>query len=246
MVEIRTRDDVELESPTLVEGLPGVGLVGKIAADHVLDELDMVEYGEVVNEGLPPVAVFEDAERAVKSPMRLFAAPEADLIVLQSAVPIEAVKADLLVETFTDWVVENDVTPIYLAGVAEEREPGEVPDVHGIATGDGGALLDDAEVPPPELTGMVQGPGGAFLQEAKERDVDAMGLLVQSDPRFPDPQGAQKLIDAGIEPIAGVTIDTERLVEEAEEIVEQREALMQQLQQAAEEGQQVSTRGMFQ
>ncbi|GAB6878117.1 proteasome assembly chaperone family protein [Halorubrum gandharaense] len=246
MVEIRTRDDVELEAPVLVEGLPGVGLAGKIAADHLIEELEMVEYGEIVNEGLPPVTVFEDDDRGVKSPIRLFAAPDANLLVLQSAVPIEAMEATPLVETFTEWIADHGVTPVYLAGVAEEREPGVVPDVYGIATGDAGARLDEAEIPPPHLTGMIQGPGGAFLNEAKEREIDAVGLLVESDPRFPDPQGARQLIDEGIAPLAGVDVDTSRLDEEAEEIVDQREELMAQLQRAAEEGQQVSTRGMFQ
>ena len=246
MVEIRTSDDIELDSPALVEGLPGVGLAGKIAADHLIEELEMVEYGEIVTDGLPPVTVFEDDDRGVKSPVRLFAAPDLNLLVLQSAVPIEAMEAKPMVEAFTEWVADNDVTPIYLAGVAEERDPGVVPDVYGIATGDAGARLDDAEVPPPHHMGMIRGPGGAFLNEAKSRPVDAIGLLVESDPRFPDPQGARQLIDEGIAPIVGIDVDTSRLDEEAEEIVDQREELMAQLQQAAEEGQQVSTRGMFQ
>lgn len=246
MVEIRITGDVDLDSPTLVEGLPGVGLAGKIAADHLLETLDMVQYGEIVHEGFQSVAVFEEGDRDVNSPLRLFAAPEADLLVLQSAVPIEAVRAEALVEGFTDWVESAGVTPIYLAGVARERETGDIPDVYGVATGDLRDRLDDAEVPPPHSTGTIQGPGSAFLNAAKDAGVDAVGLLVESDPRFPDPQGARQLIDEGIEPIAGVDVDTTRLSEEAEEIVEQREALMARLQQASEEGQQVSTRGMFQ
>lgn len=245
MVEISTRDDIDLDSPTLIEGLPGVGLVGKIAADHVLDELGLVEYGAIDIDSNPPVAVFEEDDRDVKSPMRLFASPEDDLLVLQSAVPIEAVSAREFFETFTEWVADTDVTPIYLAGIAEEREPGDAPEVYGISTGACGDLLSDAGVEPPTETGLIQGPGGALLREAKGRDVDAVGLLVESDPRFPDPQGAQRIIDRGIEPIAGVEVDTDRLSEEAEDIVSQRESMMQQMQQAEERGDQVSTRGMF-
>ena len=37
-------EDVEFESPTLVEGLPGVGLVGKIAVDHLVETFDMQHY----------------------------------------------------------------------------------------------------------------------------------------------------------------------------------------------------------
>ena len=55
-VEIH-RDDIELDAPTLVEGLPGVGLVGKLAADHLVDALDMVHYGTARCDGLPEIAV---------------------------------------------------------------------------------------------------------------------------------------------------------------------------------------------
>lgn len=245
MVDITVTSDANLDSPTLVEGLPGVGLVGKIAADHMKEELEMEEYGSVRSEGLPPVSVFEAGNREVKSPVRLFVDEAHDLLALHSAVPIEVLDEQVFVEELTEWVAEVDATPIYLAGIAEERDPGDAPEVYGISTGAGGDLLSDAGVEPPTETGLIQGPGGALLQEAKDRDVDAVGLLVESDPRFPDPQGAQRIIDRGIEPIAGVEVDTGRLSEEAEDIVSQRESMMQQMQQAEERGDQVSTRGMF-
>jgi Uncharacterized protein (ATP-grasp superfamily) len=34
-------DDVSLDRPTLVEGFPGVGLVGKIVVDHLIEYLDI-------------------------------------------------------------------------------------------------------------------------------------------------------------------------------------------------------------
>lgn len=246
MVDIRTRDDVSLDEPLLIEGMPGVGLVGKIAADHVLEGLDMVEYGEVVFEGPPTAVMFDDEDRGVKSAVRLFADLETDVMVLQSAVPFEVVQGGPFVTAFTEWVDENDVLPIYLSGIAAETDPGEVSDIHGLATGEAAGRLDDADVAPPMSSGLIQGPGGAFLFGAKERGVDSVGLMVESDPRFPDPLGAKTLIDKGIEPIADVAVDTRRLVEEAEQIREQREELMQRLQQATEERQGISTRGMYQ
>lgn len=246
MVEIRTRDDVSLNDPVLIEGMPGVGLVGKIAADHVLEQLDMVEYGEIIFDGPPTAVMFDEGDRGVKSAVRLFADPDTDTVVLQSSIPFEVVQGGAFVTAFTEWVDEQDVLPLYLSGVATETEPGDVPELHGLATGEASSYLDDADVAPPAKNGLIQGPGGAFLFGAKDAGVDAVGLMVESDPRFPDPQGAKTLIDKGIEPIADVTVDTERLVEEAEQIMDQREELMERLQQATDEGQKVSTRGMYQ
>jgi len=55
MAEIRVQGpEPELEEPTLVEGFPGVGpqfsgrrLVGKIATDHLVEELEMRYYASL-------------------------------------------------------------------------------------------------------------------------------------------------------------------------------------------------------
>ena len=38
--EITILEEVELDNPIFIEALPGVGHVGKLVADHMIDELD--------------------------------------------------------------------------------------------------------------------------------------------------------------------------------------------------------------
>ncbi|OYR79395.1 3-isopropylmalate dehydratase, partial [Halorubrum distributum] len=63
-------DDVSLDEPTLIEGFPGVGLVGKIATDHLIDVHEMTHYANVHCDGLPPVAVYRESETAATTPVR--------------------------------------------------------------------------------------------------------------------------------------------------------------------------------
>ena len=81
-------DDIALDSPVLVEGLPGAGLVGKIAADHLIEEFGMHYYGAIHCDGLPEVAVYRGESSDVLPPVRLYADQERDLLVLQSDVPV--------------------------------------------------------------------------------------------------------------------------------------------------------------
>jgi uncharacterized protein len=223
-------DDVELDSPFLVEGLPGAGLVGKIAADHLVETYDMTYYGALRCEGLPRIAVYEGGSTAVKPPVRLYADGERDLIVLQSDVPVSPERASEFAGCVTEWLDSNGVFPLYLSGLAEEK--GDVPELYGIAIGDGDSRLDAAEVEAPKDGGMVSGPTGALLHRAAERGLDAAGLIVQTDARFPDPEAARILLEGGIGPIAGIDVDTDRLVERAGEIQEARERLAERLQDA--------------
>lgn len=63
MAHIAEHTDLDLESPLLVEGLPGVGLVGKIATSHLVDHFGMEEYASCHCDGLPRAAVYEEGIR---------------------------------------------------------------------------------------------------------------------------------------------------------------------------------------
>ena len=247
MVEVETDGDASLSDPVLVEGLPGVGLAGKIAADHVRDQLDARYYGELVGEDIPSAAVFTEDDRSLHSPVRLFVDEASDLLVLSGDVPLGAIDADGLAAALTDWIDDVGATPLYLSGLPSQREPDDVPELYGVATGDAGDRLDEVDVPRPTEGGLVQGPAGALLSVTKDRDLDACGLIVETTPKFPDPEGAHVLVREGICPLAGVEVDTEPLVEQAEEIMEGRKRLAQQIQQASDgEQSRASTTGMFQ
>jgi uncharacterized protein len=120
MAHVKERMDVDLDDPVLVEGLPGVGLVGKIAADHVVDEFDMDLYATVHCESLAPVAVYHDGGRDVRAPVRIYAAPEADLLVLQSDVPVNKEAVREFADCFTTWLADVEVDITELVEHAEE------------------------------------------------------------------------------------------------------------------------------
>lgn len=226
------RDDIELDAPTLVEGLPGVGLVGKLAADHLVDAFDMVHYGTARCEGLPEIAVYSEGEPAVRGPVRIHAAPDEGLLVLQSDAPVSPDAAESFAGCITDWFQRNDVTPLFLSGMPSERN--DAPSMYGVATGEGADVLADADVPSPTESGAITGPTGALVHQAQRVDLTSVGLVVEADPQFPDPEAAAVLLAEGIAPIADVGVDTETLAEQAEEIRQTKAQLAQQMQGGGE------------
>lgn len=231
MARIQVRvEDIDLDMPVLIEGLPGAGLVGKIAADHLVEEFDMEYYAAVHCDGLPRVAVYRGGTDDVMPPVRLYVDEETELCVLQSDVPVSASTATEFASCITGWIDENGALPLYLSGIAAEKDG--VPELYGVATGDADAHLDEAGIVPPREAGLVTGPTGALLYRAEETGVDAVGLIVETEAQFPDPEAARVILERGIEPITGVEMDTEALVEHASEIQEAREELAKRLQEA--------------
>ncbi|WP_336338909.1 proteasome assembly chaperone family protein [Haloarcula brevis] len=238
------RDDISLDSPTLVEGLPGVGLVGKIAADHLVDAYGMAYYASAHCEGLPEIAVYGTDDPEVRPPVRLYADADRDLLVLQSDAPVSPSGAKEFAGCMVSWFEANDVTPIFLSGRPAEKDG--VPDVYGVSTGDGAAMLQDANVEPPSENGAITGPTGALVHESQRVGLTSIALVVEADQRFPDPEAARALLRTGISPLTDFEIDTEALVEQAEEIGRAKAQLAQQLQENQEESTSARPLGMYQ
>lgn len=236
---------IDLDEPTLIEGFPGVGLVGKIVADHLVDEFEMRHYADVYCKELPPVATYGADDATLRTAVRLYADEEHDLVVLQSDVPVAPGAAESVAECLADWLDDNAVTPVYLSGLPAEKD-GEPPSMYGVAAGDGAALLADAGVDEPPEAGLVSGPTGALLHDAARAGRTAVGLIVESDPRFPDPEASHVLIRDGVTPLTGVEIPTADLVDRAEEIREARGQLAERMRAEDEESTQARPLGMYQ
>ncbi|MFW5965427.1 MAG: proteasome assembly chaperone family protein [Halodesulfurarchaeum sp.] len=229
-------EELDLTAPVLIEGLPGVGLVGKIATDHTIDELDMDQIGFVDCDGLPTIATYEGDSHEVQSPVRLYADEDEDLLALQSDIPVSKQTAPGFASTLIGWIQQVGIRALFLSGLpSETSDPAETPAVYGLRTGGDGFDLAAYGVDPPEERGVVAGPTGALLNRAHHGGVDACGLIVESDPQFPDPAAARQLITRGIEPIGEVSIPTDDLVDRAEEIRTQKEALAKRMQEANED-----------
>src|SRR2546428_5729820 len=53
-IVIRYLDHPKLDDPIFIEGLPGIGNVGKLAAEHLKDELKAGKFAEIFSKYFPP------------------------------------------------------------------------------------------------------------------------------------------------------------------------------------------------
>lgn len=238
-------EQLSLDSPVLVEGFPGVGLVGKMAVDHLVAAFEMDHYANVYCDSIPPVATYQEDSRELVTPVRLYADADRDLLALQSDVPIGPEAATEFGNCVAGWFAEADVLPVYLSGLPRQTE--ETPALYGVASGGRAAeRLADAGVDRPAEMGLISGPTGALLAHAAEHDNAAVGLVVESNPQFPDPIASQVVIEQGIEPIADIEVPTEDLSARADEIEQARQQLIQRMQQGTDDSSRAQPLRMYQ
>lgn len=237
-------EQVSLDRPILIEGFPGVGLVGKMAVDHLIDSFEMDHYANVFCEGIPPVVTYQTESRELVTPVRLYVDIKRNLLALQSDVPIGPEAATEFGDCVVDWFADMNVLPIYLSGLPQQSD--DSPALYGVASGDAAALLAETDIQRPAGMGLISGPTGALLAQAVEHDRTALGLIVESNPQLPDPIASQTIIEQGLEPLAEIEVPTEDLSTRAEEIEEARAQLIQRMQQSTEDSSRAQPLQMYQ
>ncbi|MFB6171200.1 MAG: proteasome assembly chaperone family protein [Haloarculaceae archaeon] len=239
--------EITAERPTLIEGLPGLGLVASIAVDQITTQLGLEQHGTIISDEFPPVASFEDGR--VRDAVRVYAGEDPPVMTLQSDVPIPPDAIDALSRCVLQDLSSEFERAVFLAGAPAESQE-QVGDVVGVATtADQETALTDAGITLADGSGVIGGVTGALLADCYHESIPAAVLVVRSNPYIPDPAAARAVIEDALEPLVEFDIDTQELLEQAEEIQQRKQQIAKQLQQYQEQQgqqQQTSMPGMYQ
>jgi len=238
---------IDADSPTLIEGLPGHGLVAAIAVDQITSQLGLEHYGNVSSEDFPPVVTFENG--IVHDLVRVYAGNDPAVMTLESDLALPQPAFEPLSKCVLSDLADEFDRAIFLAGAPAESEE-QIGEVSGVGTTESiKAELVDAGISVPEEPGLVGGITGALVRECYQADVPAALLIVRSHPYLPDPRAAKSVIDTALEPLVDFEVDTTELEEQAADIQQRMRQVAEQYQQVAEKegGERTPPRtGMFQ
>jgi uncharacterized protein (TIGR00162 family) len=223
--EIERIEEVSLTDPVLVEGLPGVGHVGKLAAEHLLEELDSELVCRVYSQHFPPQVTVEDGTTQLASAEFHAVTPEdgRDLLVLTGDHQAQDNQGHYgLTDTFLDIADEYDVGRVYALGGVPTGELIEEYDVLGASTTD--ALIDDLEAIGVEFrenepTGGIVGVSGLLLGLSQRRGLDAACLMGETSGYLVDPKSAQAVLEI-LQELIGFDVSYDALEDRADEMEE--------------------------
>lgn len=225
--------ELDTQQPTLIEGLPGHGLVASIAANHIRTQLGLQRHGRVRSDAFPPVATYE--EGLVRDTVRVYGGTDPDVLTLHSDVrlPQEAFRplARCVLSELSDRVGKA----VFLAGAQADSED-DIGQLRGVATNEAmREQLTANDVPLAADPGAVGGVTGALLTECYRVGVPGAVVIVDSHPYLPDPTAAKAVIESALEPLVSFDIDTTPLTEQAEQIEDRMEQVAQQYREAAKQ-----------
>lgn len=223
----------EGESPTLIEGFPGLGLVASIAIDQITKQLDLDYYGQIRCASLPPVASYSDGH--IQDLVRVYAGTAPPVLTLQSDLAIPPNAIDSVSTCVLSDIADEINRAIFLAG-APARNEDERGDVVGVATNSQIEKdLRAANIDIAEGAGLIGGITGSLVNDCYLNDIPAAVLIVNAHPSLPDPAAAQSVIETALEPLVDFDIDTTELKEQADNIQRQLQQIAEQYQKTAQE-----------
>jgi uncharacterized protein len=204
--------DIKSENPILVEGFPGIGLVGNIASQQIIDELKMEYMGSINSRHFPPIAVLY--EGLINMPVRIYESVEHNMVMVVSDIPINPMIAYDISKALLEWAKSINVKEIIsLAGIATMSEDHKV---FGAATNLEmlERIKDKVEL---FQMGTISGISGSIMSECFVSEMPAISLLGSTMSQNPDPRAAAVVIDV-LNLLYDFNIDTEGLIEQAEKI----------------------------
>jgi uncharacterized protein len=211
---------------TILIGFPGSGLVGSIALQYLVDQMEFEHIGNVTSKYFPPLAMM--AKGVINVPVRFY--EKDSFMAIVADIPIHPMICYEVANGLLDWITQFDVKEVVtIAGIITNEVEKRV---FGVATSEETlAMIEDKTIILP--MGSISGIAGSLLTECKVRDIPAVGLLGETV-NTPDPRAAAATLSV-INNLYNLDVDIEPLLEQATEI----EAAMQKMAEQVEKTEQM-------
>ena len=217
--------DVDLTDPIMVEGLPGVGHVGKLVADHMVEELHAEKIIEIYSPHFPPQVMVKEDGTIKKVKNEIYARRgqngEPDLLIIigdyQSATNEGHYE---LTSIFLDIAESYKVRRIYALGGYGTGQFVDTSSVMGAATNielveemkTQGVLFQENEP-----GGGIIGVSGLLLGLGALRGLDVICLMGVTSGYLVDPKAASEVLRV-LSGILGIEVGMHALEERAKEM----------------------------
>ncbi len=238
MTVIKVFEKPKLNNPVLVEGLPGVGNIGRVAVGYLIEELKAKKFADLYSHHFFPFVVLHDDYKIhlLKNEFYYWKAKgknQRDLILVvgdcQSLSPNGHYE---IIEKMLDFVQEFGVREIFTLGGIATGKVEEKPSVMGAAT-DVKILKKykdfNIDFSAGKKVGYIVGAAGLLIGLGKERNMDGICLLGETSgfPIVTDPKAAELVLDR-LTRMLSIKINMKKLdqrVKEMEKFIKRIEGL---------------------
>lgn len=229
-------DMPKLKNPTLICGLPGSGYVGKLAVDHLIEELKGIPFANIYSSSFPPQVLIQSDGTAdlMKNTLYRCKNKSLDLVLLSGdAQPVTPESEYEMADEITKICEKLGVKTIYTLAAYITGTFSKTPKVHGSSTSPQ-IIKEFSKHGIFSMTGgSITGMNGLIIGVGKRRDITGICLLGETSGYVVDAKASKavletlgKMLDLKLD-LASITKkaqDTEQLIKTIEEQMGQRQS----------------------
>jgi len=230
-IKIVEKDGVKFSNPVVVDGLPDIGLVGTIAATHMIEVLGLEEIAHFESDLFPPILVMHKG--VLTDPVRILG--NENILVVTSEIAIPPVVVYPLARELVDWISTKGARLVVsLTGFPEQnRLDLDKPMVFGVGNMEQTMNLLKENKIDVINEGFIAGIYALIMKYCMLKKIPAITLMAQSFPNYPDPGAAASVLQA-LNTMLGLNVSVDSLLEKADEIKIKGRDLMRQTRSSME------------
>ena len=217
------------QNPVVIEGFPGIGLIGNIASQYIVNKLEMDYLGAIDSRFFPPLSVLVGG--VAHMPVRIYEKADLGVVVISSDIPVHPAASYDIARGIVSWAESIGAREmVCLAGITVMSDQQRV---FGAASTEEmlERIKDKVEV---FEIGTISGISGSVMNECLLRKVPAICLLGETHSMAPDPRAAIVTIKM-LNTLYDLDVDTAELEERADEIELQMQKLAEQVKSTSAE-----------
>ncbi len=249
--EIRVLEKPKLNAPVFIEGLPGIGYVGRNAAGYLIEELKAKKFAEIYSNHFPPVVLLDPKKTGLMMPIKneLYYRKaknkdQKDMIILiGDSQSMDPEGHYVIANKITEFLKKYKVSHIITIGgfgtgqIIEKR----MPKVYGAATDEKeikifekhGVKFKDTNI------GQIIGASGMIVVEGKKQGIPGVCLMGEtSGMLLSDPKATESVLVV-IAKYLKIKVDMAKLeqrVKDIEKVIKKIEDLQAKMVSGAKEG----------
>ena len=216
----------KIDGYTLIEGFPGIGLIGTIAVSYLSEKQKADDIGHITSKKFPPMASIHKGKPLF--PARIYVDHEHKLVLLFSEFVVPSSTVYDIAEGIIDWAKKNNIKRIISLAGMTSRESSTGTGIYGIATTK--KMMEDLTDKKVKIIteGVTTGVSGILMAKCAAMGFPAMSLLIETERGYPDPGAAAELLEK-LEKFLGYDIKTADLLEEAKGIEKKMKRMVSQI-----------------
>jgi uncharacterized protein len=224
-VEICDFEHIDLKGATVIAGFPSIGLVSTIAANYLIDALNLKQIGCVTSPQFPALSVVHTGEPL--SPVRIYAGDQGynkKIVVFVSEFKPKPNLISSISETIMKWANEKEcnllISPEGMVVEGKSVEGGAEVEAYAIgSTENARSMLLEKKISQFK-NGIIAGVSGVLLNIGKQQNFNVISILAEAHPNYPDAKAAAAAINV-MALLMGIEINVTPLYEESERIEKQ-------------------------